>query len=159
MLYSQTSGTTSVVTSNFEKKEITIGMKVQETIRRQIEEIAADEDRPVGYVARELMIRGIALYRLDGKLRDESLPLNLGSIDEFGLTKALAESDDPHHIMKEWFAFEGRKMPRDYSVIFFNGWETFSPDDKAEALKDAKKVLDRSLRSRDKKKLKGEKAQ
>jgi len=57
-----------------EKKEITIGMKVQDSVRRQIEEIATNEDRPVGYVARELMIRGLSLYRRDGKLRDEGLP-------------------------------------------------------------------------------------
>ncbi len=37
-------------------------------------EVCKTEDRPKGYVARLLMLRGLALYRRDGKLRDEGLP-------------------------------------------------------------------------------------
>lgn len=33
--------------------------------------IAAAEDRPLGYVARELMVRGLALYQVDGVLKGE----------------------------------------------------------------------------------------
>ena len=65
------------VAENYEKKEITIGMKVSASLRRKIEEIAGDEDRPVGYVARELMVRGLALFLSDGKLRDDKLSGNL----------------------------------------------------------------------------------
>lgn len=36
-----------------------------------IEEIREKEDRQRGYVARELMLRGLALYSRDGRLRDE----------------------------------------------------------------------------------------
>jgi hypothetical protein len=34
---------------------------------------------------------------------------------------------------------------RDYSVVFFRGWDAFSPTEKAEAVRDAKRVLDRSF--------------
>jgi hypothetical protein len=47
--------------------------------------------------------------------------------------------------MNEWFKHEGRKYPKDYAVIFFQGWESYSEDERIEALRDAKKVLDRTL--------------
>ncbi|MEP7075411.1 MAG: hypothetical protein ABI878_06340, partial [Acidobacteriota bacterium] len=53
---------------------------------------------------------------------------------------------DPQKVMNEWFKYEGRKYPKDYSVIFFQGWETYSEQERIDALRDAKKVLDRSLR-------------
>jgi len=31
-------------------------------------------------------------------------------------------------------------------VAFFSGWESYTADEKAEAIRDAKKVLDRTLR-------------
>lgn len=60
-----------VVSPKVEKKTVQIGVKISDSLNSLIEEICTNEDRPVGYVARELMIRGLALYRLDGKLRDD----------------------------------------------------------------------------------------
>lgn len=46
-----------------------------------LKQIAGDEDRAVGYVARELMLRGLALYKQDGKLKGEpSSVLSAGSV-------------------------------------------------------------------------------
>jgi carbamoylphosphate synthase small subunit len=56
------------------KKTKQILINVEPSVGEVILRIAESEDRPVGYVARELMIRGLALYRRDGKLRDEGLP-------------------------------------------------------------------------------------
>ena len=50
--------------------------------------------------------------------------------------------------MSEWFAHERRKYPRDFGVVFFRGWESFSTEDKIAAVRDAKRVLDRSLGKR-----------
>jgi len=50
--------------------------------------------------------------------------------------------------MSEWFRHEGRRAPKDFGVIFFQGWETYTDAEKAEAVKDAKKVLDRALRKK-----------
>jgi transcriptional regulator with XRE-family HTH domain len=64
---------------------------------------------------------------------------------EFNVDNAVRRFDDPQQIMGEWFRYEGREYPADYGVVFFRGWETFSVDDKIAAVRDAKRVLDRSL--------------
>jgi hypothetical protein len=58
---------------------------------------------------------------------------------------AVAEYDDPERVMSEWFRHDGRAYPRDYGVVFFRGWDAFSPSDKVAAVRDAKRVLDRIL--------------
>ena len=74
---------------------------------------------------------------------------DLGSVDlppKFDIEAALARMDDPHYVMSEWFRHEGREYPQDFGVVFFQGWETYSEEEKVEAVKDAKKVLDRTLK-------------
>lgn len=82
-------------------------------------------------------------------LEDDEIPVhNLGTADEFDLSVALERDDNPQAVMSEWFAFEKRERdyPEDYGVVFFQGWETFSVAEKIEALQDAKRLLDRSLK-------------
>lgn len=72
----------------------------------------------------------------------------LGTIDEkkqFDVLNALERFHDPHKVMSEWFRFESRKYPKDFGVVFFQGWESFSPEERLDAIRDAKKVLDRTL--------------
>lgn len=72
----------------------------------------------------------------------------LGSVDirdEFDVEAAVLQLSDPQRVMNEWFRFEGRDYPLDYGVVLFRGWETFSVEDKVAAVRDAKRVLDRSL--------------
>lgn len=68
----------------------------------------------------------------------------LGTIDEFDVDAAVRRLDDPQRVMREWFRHEGREYPDDYGIVFFRGWETFTRRQKAEAVRDAKRVLDRS---------------
>ena len=75
----------------------------------------------------------------------ESGVTDLGTIDEFDVEAALAASDDPQRVMSDWFAFEEREYPKDFGVVFFRGWESFSAEEKVAAVNDAKRVLDRSL--------------
>jgi hypothetical protein len=56
--------------NQFEKKDVPLPMKVTESIKLELERIAIALDRPVSYVARELMLRGLGLYEIDGLLRD-----------------------------------------------------------------------------------------
>lgn len=70
---------------------------------------------------------------------------DLGAVDEFDLASAIERYDDPHKVMAAWFLAEGRKLPDDYGIIFFEGWETFSREQKLEAVLEAKKALDRRL--------------
>jgi hypothetical protein len=55
-----------------EKKDQPLALRVPESLLNRLAEISVLEDRPLGYVARELMVRGLALYLQDGKLRDDS---------------------------------------------------------------------------------------
>jgi hypothetical protein len=55
-----------------EKKTQTLAMKVQASLLDRLNDIATDEDRPIGYVARELMLRGLKLYESDVGLREPS---------------------------------------------------------------------------------------
>lgn len=52
------------------KKNVPIAIRVSEPLDRDLREIARRADRPVGYVVRELAIRGLSLYRTDKKLRE-----------------------------------------------------------------------------------------
>lgn len=89
---------------------------------------------------------------LERKLAPPSAEVqNLGNIDEpppYDVEAAILKLNDPQKIVSEWFRYEGRRAPKDFSVIFFQGWETYSDIEKAEAVKDAKKVLDRALRKK-----------
>ena len=66
----------------------------------------------------------------------------------FDFYASLRLTDDPHEVMSAWFAHEGRSYPRDFGVAFFNGWGSFSPEEKIDAIRDAKKVLDRTMKPR-----------
>ncbi len=73
---------------------------------------------------------------------------DLGTADAdaaFDVEAAVLRLNDPQLVMGEWFRHEGREYPRDYGVVFFQGWETFSAENKATAVRDAKRVLDRSM--------------
>lgn len=52
------------------KKTVTIPVKISFETETELREICNTEDRPRGYVARELMLRGLNLYKQDGKLKD-----------------------------------------------------------------------------------------
>jgi transcriptional regulator with XRE-family HTH domain len=96
-------------------------------------------------------IEEIVERKLAGAGNAESEVQNLGSIDdppEFDVEAAVARFGDPQRIMNEWFRHEGREYPADFGVAFFQGWEAYSAREKVEAVRDAKKVLDRTLRKR-----------
>ena len=97
------------------------------------------EERIGEIVERKLVERGVAA------------PIELGTVDEqpaFDVESAVAAHGDPQRVMHEWFKYEGRDYPSDYGVVFFQGWESFSPDEKLDAVRDAKKVLDRALKKK-----------
>ncbi len=96
------------------------------------------EERIVNIVQRLLSERGIRVAE------------DLGTIDdppEFDVVGAIMRFPDPHRVMNEWFRHEGRDYPADFGVVFFQGWEAFTHEEKLDAVRDAKKVLDRTLRN------------
>ena len=66
-------------------------------------------------------------------------------VGSFDIASAIDRFRDPNRVMSEWFKFEGREYPQDFGVVFFQGWETLTPDERIDAVRDAKKVLDRTL--------------
>jgi transcriptional regulator with XRE-family HTH domain len=73
----------------------------------------------------------------------------LGTVDAappFDIEASLARTGDPHKVMNEWFRHEKRRYPKDFGVDFFRGWESFTEQERVDAIKDAKKVLDRTLK-------------
>ncbi len=52
-----------------DKRSETIGIMVTLSVRREVEAIAADEDRSLSYVAGVLLERGLEAFREDGLLR------------------------------------------------------------------------------------------
>jgi AcrR family transcriptional regulator len=85
------------------------------------------------------------LAKLEAASRHKTRPQN--GIDEFDVEKAIDLCDDPQIIMGDWLRHEGRQFPADYGVVFFRGWASFTRMEKIDALLDAKKALDRELRS------------
>lgn len=76
---------------------------------------------------------------------------NLGAIDEapaFDVEACVLRFNDPQRVMIEWFRHEGRQYPEDFGVVFFQGWASYSAEEKVEAIRDAKRVLDRTLKAR-----------
>src|SRR5436190_19923355 len=80
--------TSSLVAVNFEKKEVPVTMKVTDSVKLALDGICADNDRPLSYVARELMLRGLALYRQDGRLKDEAAAHRAPVVATIGSEKA-----------------------------------------------------------------------
>lgn len=69
------------------------------------------------------------------------------TVIDFDVEAAVLRLNEPQLVMSEWFRHEGRQYPTDYGVVFFQGWEGFSDEDKIAAVRDAKRVLDRTLGS------------
>ena len=88
---------------------------------------------------------------VDRKLSERFAPEVSGSpdtqrpVDSFDVRGAIEKHRDPNRVMSEWFRFEGRRYPQDFGVAFFQGWESFSDEERVDAVFDAKKVLDRTL--------------
>jgi AcrR family transcriptional regulator len=86
---------------------------------------------------------------VDAKLAErfgKAAPKERRTISEFDVEGAVGRLNDPQRVMSEWFAFEGHEYPQDFGVVFFQGWESFSDSEKLDAVRDARKVLDRTLR-------------
>lgn len=109
----------------------------------------AEGERPLDLGAvMEERITQIVDERLSQRLSPEVQ--QLGEIDlmpEFDIDAAIHAALEPQAVMRAWFGHEGREYPEDFGVVFFRGWESFTHQEKVEAVRDAKKVLDRAVRA------------
>lgn len=65
--------------------------------------------------------------------------------DEFSLERTIELHDDWYDVMREWYEFEGREMPEDLGAGFMKGWSGLSPAEKADAIRDLKRLVDRAV--------------
>ena len=94
-------------------------------------------------------IEALIEQKMSGRVAEEVQ--NLGAIDApppFDVEAAVRQFGDPERVMSEWFKYDGREYPTDFGIVFFQGWETYTHADRVEAVRDAKKVLDRTLRNK-----------
>lgn len=75
------------------KKTEQLAMKLLPETFEKLSLIAEVEDRPVGYVARELMLRGMVLYAVDGNLRDTYSPHHLEEIMHKAVKAAIPKGE------------------------------------------------------------------
>lgn len=74
------------------KKIEPLPMKVSGEIKDALAIIAERYDRPLGYVARELMLRGLAAFRRDGQLKDSARQdVDLSAAEEVIQVPAMSE--------------------------------------------------------------------
>jgi transcriptional regulator with XRE-family HTH domain len=104
-------------------------------------------DRPIdlGKVL-EQKIEQIVDAKLTERLGETAPAESVPAAAEFDVEGAVRRLNDPERVMSEWFAYEGREYPQDFGVVFFQGWDSFTESEKLDAVRDARKVLDRRLR-------------
>ncbi|HMJ07963.1 MAG TPA: helix-turn-helix domain-containing protein [Pyrinomonadaceae bacterium] len=104
-------------------------------------------DRPLDLgLVLEQKISQIVDAKLAERLGESRAVMPRPAATEFDVESAVRRLNDPERVMSEWFRHEGREYPQDFGVVFFQGWESFSPAEKLDAVRDARKVLDRTLR-------------
>lgn len=55
---------------DYGKKEEMVGVRVSAATKTRLERLMAEHDRTMSYIANSLLLRGLALYEIDGELRD-----------------------------------------------------------------------------------------
>lgn len=94
----------------------------------------------------EQKITQIVDARLSVRLGGHFTTAPLSAETAFDVESAVRRLNEPELIMNEWFRHDGLEYPQDFGVVFFQGWESFSEGEKLDAVRDARKVLDRTLR-------------
>lgn len=62
---------------------------------------------------------------------------------DFDIVSSIDRHDDWRAVMEEWFAFDGKPMPDTLGASFMGGWNVLSRDERIDAIKDFKLLLDR----------------
>lgn len=68
-----------------------------------------------------------------------------GDNKTFDLEYSIDHSDDWRDVIEDWYKFEGQTMPEFEGASFMGGWEMFTKEQKINAIKDLKSLLDRAI--------------
>lgn len=74
------------------KRIETLPVKFSANEKKAIEKIGKEKDRPKGYVIRELMLRGLVQYWLDGELRVNQQTLETLAENKYEQTKPIGDA-------------------------------------------------------------------
>lgn len=94
-----------------------------------------------------LLIRRLTGCNLDWLLSGEGSRF-VGDDKEFNIERSIEMHDDWSQVLKDWYEYEGGEMPEDVGVSFMGGWRGFTKEQKIDAVKDLKKLLDRTIDQR-----------
>lgn len=65
------------------------------------------------------------------------------NVPVFDLERSVDEHDDWHGVITDWFDFDGREMPDTLGASFMGGWNRLSRQQKIDAIRDLKMLLDK----------------
>ncbi len=80
-------------------------------------------------------------------VREELVKMKLYPTSDFDLEEAIDQGLPPGEILNRWFASEGIE-DLDIGLLFFYGWSGLTREKQIEALQDAKKILDKKIKDR-----------
>ena len=64
--------------------------------------------------------------------------------DEFALEHEIEQDGDWMDVMRRWYEFDAQEFPDLEGAAFMGGWAAFSTRQKADALRDLRKLLDKN---------------
>lgn len=126
-------------------KEVRLNIRITPQFKADLQEIAAFHGLSLSSYVHSVMVRQL-------RREHEANPEAFGRRAGFGQPAAIFDLEGeirdgkrPEVIMSNWLIHEGKQPPADYGLLMFGGWETMSASEQADAMRDAKKVLDRNL--------------
>lgn len=98
-------------------------------------------DETIRKIVREIVREEFELFVTENK----QIPIqDLGAIDAFDLEKSIKKYNSVDKVLEDWYRHEGKDIPEGFSGFLYQGWENLSFDEKVEAIKQQKKLLDKT---------------
>lgn len=126
-------------------KEVRLNIRITPQFKAELQEIAAFHGLSLSSYVHSVMVRQL-------RREHEANPDAFGRRSEFGepaasfdLEGEIRDGKRPEVIMSNWLIHEGKQPQADYGLLMFGGWENMSENERADAMRDAKKILDRIL--------------
>jgi len=94
----------------------------------------------------EALVTEIVDKRLADREANNAGETTSNSRPVFDIERSIRRYNDPQRVLNDWYVFDGLTGPKNYGVAFFRGWESFTTEQKVDAIRDARRVLDRGSR-------------
>lgn len=121
-----------------------VQFRIRDDIKRELKIVAELRGLSMSSLIHSLVVQAIREEREASPHAFKSVQTVYRNLS-FDLDDAIRTIGDPNDIMEAWMTSEGRDYPQDFGVVFFEGWESFSPAKRRKALIDTRTMLDRAL--------------